>query len=202
LIIQPNSCCTVVKRCSTKLQHLSLHIGRTVSYSSVRFQRQKNHTKKTVVICFRIFLLGVTYFFYEKSSCWNWQTSAGCRAGWAATKERTNTEADGPDRWLAAARRAGRRHIWPALRRNLIFNLRTVGHMRLLKRRAAAAATAADQAGPGGCRLKLLAHVACRQRRDETPNPARPTSASCTLLLHLHRIKWPPQRHRPRRSTV
>ena len=68
---------------------------------------------------------------------------------------------------------AGRRlrHIWPALRRNLIFNLRTVGHMRLLKRLAGGeavrrAARRGQLAGcPGGRRLKLLAHVACRQRR-------------------------------------
>jgi len=66
------------------------------------------------------------------------------------------------------------RHIWPALRRNLIFNLRTVGHMRLLKQRryVVVASWPASWTGqgwpwsghqPDGCRLKLLAHVACRQ---------------------------------------
>jgi len=54
------------------------------------------------------------------------------------TKGRT----DSP-RWSTAGRRL--RHIWPALRRNLIFNLRTDGHMRLLKRQADGEAAAAAE---------------------------------------------------------
>jgi len=54
-------------------------------------------------------------------------------------RKTTDRQADGRKAGLTAlaGARKGRRlrHIWPALRRNLIFNLRTVGHMRLLKRR-------------------------------------------------------------------
>jgi len=56
------------------------------------------------------------------------------------TKDRTG----GPRRSTTGRRL---RHIWPALRRNLIFNLRTVGHMRLLKRRAGSQAAASWRAG-------------------------------------------------------
>ena len=100
-------------------------------------------------------------------------TSVVASSRLAATNGPVDGQADGRKAGLAALAGRRLRHIWPALRRNLIFNLRTVGHMRLLKRQACGEAAAARggqlarrQIGwLGGCRLKLLAHVACRQRQ-------------------------------------